>query len=398
MSRCKAVLAWMSISLILFAAGCAALNKDADPIGYEIPGEYDDESSGFFGGSINRAVSSAKSTFGMGPSEEVARRYYQDALARYQSAAQAEGKDRQERFLDAADEFGKAASRWPASSVEEDALFHRAECYFFADRYPKANDVIGQLLNEYPSTKYLDKASQRRFQLAKYWLDHHQIDRDLPITPNITSRARPVFDKFGHAIRVLDRIRLDDPTGELADDATMLAASASFTDGRYYRADEFLSDLRRSFPSSKHQFDAHLLALRCKMELYQGPNYDGGPLDAAEELIKQMRRQFPQESREHDEFLAKSWKDVRMNRAIREMNLARYRDRRKEFRAARARYGKVARDYSDTSLADEASARLAQLRGEPDLPPQRLKWLANVFPTESEELPALAVKPDSVRR
>ena len=169
--------------------------------------------------------------------------------------------------------------------------------------------------------------------------------------------------------------------------------SACFTDGRYYRADELLTDLRRSFPSSEHQFDAHLLGLRSKTELYQGPDYDSSPLDEAEELIKQMRRQFPQEAREHDDFLAKAWKDVRMNRAIREMNLARYRDRRKEFRAARGQYEKVVREFSDTSLSQEAANRLAQLGGLPDLPPQRLSWLAKAFPTPDREQPLLATKP-----
>ena len=394
MKRYEAVNVWMSIPLVLLAAGCASLKQDTDPLA-SISTDSRTVSSGFFGESTNRVVKSAKAALGFGLDEGLARQLYQDALQDYQAAAQVTGKDRRKRFLNAADAFTKAANRWPSSSVEEDSLFHRAESYFFADRYPKADDVFGQLLKKYPNTKYIDKVSQRRFQLAKYWLEHHQLNHDLAVLPNLTSRARPVFDRFGSAVKVLERIRLDDPTGELADDATMLAASSCFTDGRYHRADEFLSDLRRSFPSSKHQFKAHLLSLRVKMELYQGPSYDGDPLNEAEELIKQMRRQFPQESREHDEFLAKAWKDVRMNRAIRTMNLARYRDRRKEFRAARFQYDKVVRDFSDTSLAREAEDRLAQLGGAPDLPPQRLKWLARIFPADTRERPLLAISPSA---
>ena len=178
--------------------------------------------------------------------------------------------------------------------------------------------------------------------------------------PNFFARERPTFDKFGNAIKVLERIRLDDPTGEIADDATMLAAKACFDQEKYYRADELLTDLRRSFPNSEHQYPAHVISLKCKTRLYQGPDYSVGPLDEAEEIVRQMRRQFPNEAADDEAFLTAAYKDVRMNRAIREMNLAQYRDRRKEYRAARTQYERVAREFSDTSLAGQAKERLAQ--------------------------------------
>lgn len=388
---------WLSISTMLLAVGCASFNKpEVDPL-YGLNDERESD-RGMFAKPTEKLLTSAKAAMGLGPDESAAREHYQRAMRIYQSAADAEGDQRKEQFLDASKAFAKSADRWPSSSVEEDALFHQAESLFFAERYPRAEDKFAMLVKKYANTKYIDTLSKRRFQMAKYWLDHYQQDKDLPVTPNLTAKDRPVFDKYGHAIRILEQIRLDDPTGELADDATMLAASASFREGKYYRADEFLTDLRRSFPSSQHQYAAHMLGLRCKVELYQGPSYDAGPLDAAEELIKQMRRQFPTESAKDTELLATAWKDVRMNRAIREMKLAQYRDRRNEVRAARTQYEKIVRDYSDTSLAQNAEERLAQLGGRPDLPPQRLQWLARVFPTTEPEQPLLATRPDSATR
>ena len=87
-----------------------------------------------------------------------------------------------------------------------------------------------------------------------------------------------------------------------------------------------------------------------------------------------------------------------MNRAIREMARARARDRRKEYRAARVRYERVVHEYSDTSLARDAEERLAQLEGLPDLPPQRLQVLANVFPSSSDEQPLIATGSNADRR
>lgn len=383
MRRCKAG-AWPIFLLLvlgtILACGCASLRREDPLSSYNLPGDVD-PNRGVLTKFTDDLVSSARSAVGLAPNENAAQQQFAEAMAVYKAASQVHGEsEARAQFDKAAKMFSRAALRWPNSSIEEDALFFQAESNFFADRYPKAELQFGKICGKYQSTKYIDRISQRRFQIAKYWLDHHnEVREELAIAPNFSSRDRPTFDKFGNAIKVLERVRLDDPTGELSDNATMLAADACYKDGRYFRADELLTDLRRSFPNSDHQYDAHMLGLRCKVKLYQGPSYDAGPLDDAEELVKQMRRQFPNESGENTEFLAKAYKDIRMNRAIREWNLAQYRDRRQEFRAAKIQYRRVAEDFSDTSLGVAAEERLAQLGDAPDLPPQRLEWLARPF-------------------
>lgn len=376
--------------------GCAGLSKQ-EVTSDRLPGEMPDESGMFTG--VTRDISATfRTAMGRGPNESAAQEEFQAAMQTYRAATNQEGSASRRTFDTAGKAFQDAAVRWPNSAIEEDAMFYRAECAFFADRYPRAQIIFSELVAKYPATRYQDKVSQRRFQIAKYWLDHYEQDRTLAIAPNFTARDRPTFDKFGNAIKLLERIRLDDPTGELADDATMLAAEVCFREGKFYRADELLDDLRRSFPNSSYQYAAHKLGLKAKIQLYQGPHYDPGPLDAAEKIVRQMRHQFPREAREDDEMLTSIYKDIRMNRAVREMTLAQYRDSRQEYRAARARYERVIREFEDTSLARDAEMRLAQLDGRPDLPPQRLQALARVFPTTSDDQPLIATKPDTNRR
>ncbi len=398
MRRCTAVQTWLSFTLVILGlAGCNAL-RPKDPLSsYALPGEIEAE-RGVVTDFTKGVVASAKASVGLGPNEAAAQRAFSEAMQVYDMAANAPPGKRQSEFQAAAKAFSRAASRWPKSSIEEDARFYRAEALFFADRYPAAEDEFADVLSKFPSSKHIDAISRRRFQIAKYWLDHQEQTGTPSLMPNLTSRDRPTFDGFGNAIRVLERIRLDDPTGELADDATILAATACFREGKYYRADELLDDLRRSFPNSEHQYEAHMIGLKCKIQLYQGPDYDAGPLTDAEEIVQQMRRLFPTESGKDNEFLTKAYKDIRMNRAVREMKLARYRDRRQEYRAARTQYARVVHEYSDTSLADTARTRLNELGGLPDLPPQRLEWLARAFPTASESQPLIATKPDKVQR
>lgn len=383
MRRCKAGACPIYLLVVLgtiWACGCSALRREDPLTSYNLPGDIDPD-RGVLTKFTDELVSTARATVGLAPDETAAQAQFDEAMAVYNGASDMHGADEARREFDrAAKMFSRAALRWPNSSIEEDALFFQAESSFFADRYPRAELQFGKICSKYQSTKYIDRISQRRFQIAKYWLDHHnEVREEFSIAPNFVSRDRPTFDKFGNAIKILERIRLDDPTGELSDDATMLAASSCYEDGRYFRADELLTDLRRSFPNSEHQYNAHMLGLKCKVKLYQGPSYDAGPLDDAEELVRQMRRQFPNESGKDTEFLAKAYKDIRMNRAIREWNLAQYRDRRQEFRAAKIQYRRVAEDFSDTSLGAQAEERLAQLGDAPDLPPQRLEWLARPF-------------------
>lgn len=346
-----------------------------------------------------RLVDSVKRASGYGPDQSIAKTAFEEAEKVFTEASKLEGKERIKRFQAAGKKYAKAAGRWPESALEEDAMFMLAESHFFADEYPEASKAYGKLVKKYQNTRHMDTVNKRRFSLARYWVQHHESNPDWPITPNVTAKERPLFDKFGHGVRVLDNIRFDDPTGKLADDATMAAAVAFFKQGKYLRADDMFNDLRRAFPNSEHQFQAHLLSLKCKLELYQGPQYSSTPMDEAEEIIKQIHRQFPEESRQNREFLTEAWKKTRMNKAMHDWEMAKYYDNRREYAAARQYYERVRKDYSDTSLAGDAAKRIEKIADKAPKPDQPLPWLSKMFPTPEREKPLVARNPlDSLRR
>ena len=164
---------------------------------------------------------------------------------------------------------------------------------FFANRLTHAAKVYEKLQKEYPRNRHNDRISARLFSISKYWIDTVKANEDKWFTLNLTDPKRPRLDADGHAIRVLDQIRYDDPTGRLADDATMAAAAEHIRQGHFEKADEFLTDLRETFTDSDHLFLAHLLGLKCKLEVYAGPEYSGLVLDEAEKLVKQNETTFP---------------------------------------------------------------------------------------------------------
>ncbi len=232
-----------------------------------------------------RITNNWKKLWGKGPNEKIAK------------AAFAEGDSlfRQAKYAEAAKQFKIAYDRGPDLPQEEDTLFKCAESYFFSDQYSKANDFYGILVKKYSNTGYLDQIVARRFAIARYWEDCDHKKHHYALTPNIRDKTRPHFDTRGHCLKCYDRVRLDDPTGPLADDSIMASANAYFSWGMYEDADYFYTLLQKEYPRSEHQFNAHLLGFKVKLLRYQGPDYGNKPLDEADELAKQLMTQFPTE-------------------------------------------------------------------------------------------------------
>lgn len=339
----------------------------------------------------------AKKLIGRGENPDKARELYAAAEAKYQEAGQAEGAAKKKLYLEAAKGFHNAADRWPDSALEQDGLFLAGEAYFFADYYPKANNEFELLLKKYPNSRYLDLIEARRFSIAQYWLAWSDSHSRPFFVANVTDRSRPAFDPFGQAVRVYDKIRIDDPTGKLADDATLAAGNAYFSAHRFMDADNFYTDLRKTFPNSEHQFTAHMLGLKAKLLSYQGPDYTGTPLEDADKLIQQIRRQFPQQAQQEQEYLSRAYAEVRYKKAEREWKMARYHERRNEFGAARFYYELLAKKFSDTPFAPQAQESLVVIRGRPDVPPQRFEWLVDMFPKEENTQPLIATA-DSAKK
>ena len=331
-----------------------------------------------------KAWAKFQKSIGNGPNEAKAR------------AALAEGDNlfRQKEFAKAAKQFNKAYKGWPDSPLEEEAMFKAAECNFFADRYSKADDSYGLLTKKYPSTQYLSQVVVRRFSIGRYWEEYDKAHPHWPLTPNLADKTRPRFDTGGHALKVYERIRLEDPTGPLADDSIMATANNHFIKGRWDDADYHYGLLRTEYPKSEFQFQAHLLGLRCKLLKYQGSDYDGGPLDEAEEIATQLLTQFPTELGNERERIVQTRASLNAQRAKREWDMAEYYAKGKYFGASRHFYEKIIEEYPETQLAQESRARMETIKGEQAVPDDPFIWLTRWFPESKREGPVLPKTPN----
>jgi TolA-binding protein len=316
-----------------------------------------------------------KSAVGLGPNEQFARQAY----------AEGDRLFREKEYSAAAEKFKEAISRGPHSPIEQDAMYMLAESYFFADRYIKARDAYDALVKEHPNTRYLDTVIDREWKIARYWEQYEKHSADWLATPNAYDKTRPWFDTLGHAIKTYDNIRLNDPTGPRADDAIMATANIYFDRGRYEDADYHYTLLRREYPRSELQYEAHLLGLQAKLRKYQGENYDGTPLEEAKTLVKQLRMQFASRlPEEENERLRTTEAQLNLEIATRDYRMAEYFDGTKHYGAARYYYAQVLKKYPETELATKARERMGQIASEPENPPKRLAWFVDLFPESSE--------------
>ncbi|MEZ6106994.1 MAG: outer membrane protein assembly factor BamD [Pirellulaceae bacterium] len=321
---------------------------------------------------------------------------YNDALAAYERVAAGRAPNQispdeldsvKDRFAEAGSAYLRASKDFPNSRLAHDALFQSGEAYFFADRFAKANETYEMVLAKYPGTRHLDRIQTRRFAIAHYWLQLDELNPDNFLTYNLLDARRPRRDTDGHAMRILDKIRLDDPTGRLADDATMALGNAYFAQARFLDAADTYEDLRKAYPGSPHLYTAMLLEIRARLEAYRGADYDGTGLARSEQLLEQAVKQFPDKVAANREVLDELAGQVRFSMAERDYTLAQLYERRSEYRAARLHYQLVIDEYSETTLADLSRERMAEIADLPDLPPQRMQWLVDLLPKPRDERP-----------
>lgn len=364
-------------------ADSSVISSEFNPTEQDIGWEY------FKGQNIKKRW---KKMVGRGPNEPVSRK----------ALAEGDALFRDRKYSAAAKKYKVAVDRWPDSVIEEDALWQLAECWFFMDHYPKAEDCYDELVKKYANSRYLDRIAQRQFVIAQYWIALDQKHNYMTIVPNIADRSRPLFDTRGRALKAYDHVRINDPRGPLADDSIMAAANAHFVDRQWLDADYFYGLLRTEYPDSDFLLQAHLLGLQAKLRAYQGPGYEGGVLDEAEILADQTLVQFPDQlTQEEAERAQTSRAAIAAQQAQRHWNRAEFYAKGKHYTSARIYYALIARDYPKTMLAQQARDRLDKYNGLEDVsdnPLPMLTALLNPDSLKEAELDAMAEADTAIAR
>ena len=373
---------WCALPLLLALAGCQSAGWDMSAM-KPWWSRSDEEMANIDGvrGPLQRLLDQAFNS-----DEERLATAPPEALAAYKSA---------EELYEAGEHwkaewaFWNIARKYKDTPVEEDALFMMAEAQHARGRNSWAQDSYDELLDKYPSTRHMNVATQRLFDISQNWLRHPELVKSeeiqpvnfedpnetplppdtreqtwdpslaMPVFPNIWDRSRPVFDTEGRALQALRSIWLHDPTGPLADDALMLTASYHLRKGDYAEADRTYEILREQYPRSPHLENAFLFGSHVKLMSYQGPLYEGKTLDEARQLTESTLRLYPnhpERERKLDEI-----REIDEARARREWEMVRYWQKKGRPLAVATACREVIRLYPNSSYAQQARELLAEM-------------------------------------
>lgn len=190
----------------------------------------------------------------------------------------------------------------------EKVLFYLAECQYQQGKFVAANDTYERLLNAYTGSPHLEKAVEREYAIAQDWLaagaEPAQEDakggepkgdsvRQASWVDHFNGR-RPLVDVDGHALKALEHVRQHDPTGPLADDASLAIADHHFKKANYEDSSAYYDQLITDHPKSPLLQKAMLGSIDSKMKGYLGPEYDASGLEKARQLIRQVMVTFPE--------------------------------------------------------------------------------------------------------
>ncbi len=274
------------------------------------------------------------------------------------------------QLAEAEKEFARIARKRKGTPVGEDCQYYLAETQFQRKKYVAAHDSFELLHKDYAATDYMDKMVSREYEIARLWF--MQSDPDASKENRIPWYGRfdgriPVLDTEGSALKALEHVRQNDPTGPLADDASRAIADFYAKHEDYDSASVYYEQFMREYPKSPFLHDVQLAAIDTRLRGYKGPDYDASGLEKARVTVRKTMEDFPVQQASNEKLYHTL--DV-INEAEAEKTFKHGAYYKKVGKVASAEYyfGKLPRRWPASPWAVKAKVELAELAKMPRTP------------------------------
>jgi len=266
------------------------------------------------------------------------------------------------------------AKRLPVD-VQEDALFYRGECQRLQANYREAEGSLKLYMKSFPYGKYTSQANDRLFDIANYWLkptrdrmkqadDERQGKGSMfnltPVSFFYLSNDMPFNDVEGHALGILEDVRLNDIKGKLAEKSLFYIATVKFFNRDYKEADYYYSQIVDNYPKSDLAANSMKQSIICKQIANGGTAYDTRLVEKCRQYLEEFHREYPGKD---DDWIKKQLISINHQQADRDFNIAEFYRRTGHPGSAYFYYEIVRRSYPNTEYARKAEANMNDLRG-----------------------------------
>jgi TolA-binding protein len=201
----------------------------------------------------------------------------------------------QGKLAEAEKEFARIAKKRKGTPIGEDCQYYVAETQFQREKYFQAHDSFEMLHKDYPASEYTDKAVAREYEIAQIWF--MQDDPKAPKNKLMPWYARfdgrlPLIDLQGSALKALEHVRQNNPTGPLAETASKGIGDYYMRHHDYESAALYYEQFTQEYRKSPHLHDVELAAIDARLKGYLGPDYDAAGLEKARKMIRKSMEDF----------------------------------------------------------------------------------------------------------
>jgi outer membrane protein assembly factor BamD (BamD/ComL family) len=258
--------------------------------------------------------------------------------------------------------------------VQEDALFYMGECQRLQRDYRHAEGSLKLYIKSFPYGKYTSQANDRLFDIANYWLNPTRENMKLaeerregkasrfsvmPVSWIHFGSDMPWTDVEGHALGILEEVRLNDLKGRLAEKSLFYIATVKFFNEDYKEADYYYSQIVDNYPQSELAGKAMKQSIICKQIANGGTAYDTRLVEKCRAYLEEYQRSYP--GKDHD-WIMKQLVSINHQQADRDFNIAEFYRRTGHPGSAYFYYEIVRRSYPYTDYARKAEGHMNTLR------------------------------------
>lgn len=267
----------------------------------------------------------------------------------------------------------------PALQAEK-ARYFEAECERLRGDLPGAMGTCTRLLKDFQYGVYRERTVGKMFEIANFWLDDTRSQLDAEAEKAVGKRyfvpwnflhfdkKKPTFDEEGHALKAMEQVYYNDPTGPYAERALFMAGYVHFRRGRFKEADQLLTQvveaIDRNNKKSELRDQAIELAILAKNNSTGGAPYDGRKAAEALKLIHQARLTSPEMANNRADFLDRQAKIVRIMQAEKDFDIAEFYRRTGHPASAWFYYELVRRRFQETEFHGKAIARMKEINSD----------------------------------
>lgn len=270
-----------------------------------------------------------------------------DAKAALQIARNLEAK---EAWEDAATAYRTIVRRWPLSSAAGEAQFKLGFMEEKLGQFWPAYRAYQLVVEKYPGSQFFDLAIERQYSIGNLYLaGEPQRIWKIPLLPSM--------DK---TVEIFKAVIDNAPYGPYAAPAHFRIGLARENQKNWSQAIEAYTDLLDRYPNHDLADDAQYQIGYAWHQASSDPDYDQSAARKSIEAFQEFLVRYPnsEKAAQAQQYIA----ELTERRVQGSMNIAKFYENQKNFKAAMIYYNEVVRVDPESKQGNEAKKRLEQLR------------------------------------